>query len=87
MKWTIKQIQLLKKKDCGKGNDDEVSQKMAELNAHLDNYEKSFLRHNTRHEWLEVERIADEISGMIEFHPADEPTKRCQAPSSSFRLG
>ena len=62
MKWTTEQIQELKKKAYGNFLDGDISQKVNELNFHLDNYERSFLSPNNRHHRAEVGRLADEIS-------------------------
>lgn len=65
MKWTKEQIQILKRKAYGNFSEESLLGKVAELNDHLDRYEKSFLGLYTKHEWAEVERLADEIHAMM----------------------
>jgi hypothetical protein len=67
MKWTPQQIQALRKKVYGNFGDEELLKKVSELNLHLENYDKSFLSLNTKHEWAEVERIADQLNEMIQI--------------------
>lgn len=65
MKWTIEQIQTLSKRIYGNSSDEAILNKLAELHVHLKSYDESFLLMNNKHEWAEVERIADEINAML----------------------
>lgn len=65
MKWTIEQIHQLSKKVYGNHNEEELLKKTAEMNAHLKNYEESFLGLHNKHEWAEVERLAADINRML----------------------
>ena len=64
MKWTIDRVQHLAKMVYGNFVEENILQKVAELHDHLDKWDKSFLHLNTRHEWAEVERLANEIDEM-----------------------
>jgi hypothetical protein len=77
MKWTPEQIQTLSKRIYGNSSDETILNKLSELHVHLKNYDESFLQRNTKHEWAEVERIADEINAMLlELHNKALPPVR-----------
>jgi len=65
MRWTIEQIHQLAKKVCGNQKDEQLLKKAEEMNSHLKNYEESFLGLHNKHEWAEVERLADDINRMM----------------------
>lgn len=66
MHWKLEEIQGLSKNVFGNSSDEEVLTKVAELQNQLRKYEHSFLGLHTKHEWAEVERLADEINQMLE---------------------
>lgn len=72
MKWTREEVQLLTKRIYGNFSDERILQKVREMNAHLEKWDKSFLHRNARHAWAEVERLAGEINKLVE----EERTKR-----------
>jgi hypothetical protein len=65
MKWNPQEIRDLCKKVSGNCSDEIILAKLAELQAHLKQYEGSFLGLHTKHEWAEVQRLADEVSAML----------------------
>jgi len=65
MKWTTEQIQQLSKKVYGNSSDEKLLQMVGELQAHLKRYEESLLAMHGRHEWEEVERLADVIAEKV----------------------
>lgn len=66
MHWKMEEIQGLSKCVFGNSSDENVLAKVAELQNQLRKYENSFLGLHTKHEWAEVERLADEINQMLE---------------------
>ena len=60
MKWTIEKLHLLAKRVYGNCSEESILRKLAEMRVHLNKYEKPFFHHD-KHEWAEVERLANEI--------------------------
>jgi hypothetical protein len=65
--WTAPQIQALKKRVFGNYLDNNILKKMEELNARLRDHERKLFSQFDKAGWLEVERIANEIAGLINF--------------------
>lgn len=68
MHWNVEDIQGLLKKVFGNSSDGKILTKLSELQTQLRKYDSSFLGLHTRHEWTEVERLANEINQMLEPH-------------------
>jgi len=70
MKWTIEQIQHLSKTVFGNFSDEAVLAMTGELHVHLKKYHESFLGLHNKHEWAEVERLAEKMNARIQNLPA-----------------
>ena len=64
MEWTIERIHRLAKMVFGNCSEESILQKLAEMHVHLNKYEKPFFHHD-KHEWAEVERLANEINELV----------------------
>ena len=64
MKWTIERVHHLAKMVYGNFVEERILKKVAEMHVHLEKWDKSFLHLDTKHEWAEVERLANEINEM-----------------------
>jgi len=62
MEWTIERIHVLSKRVYGNFTDEELLKVTAELHIHLKKYDESFLTKHSKHEWAEVERLAELIN-------------------------
>ncbi len=65
MKWTREDVQLLTKKVYGNFMDESLLGKVEEMHVHLEKWDKAFLGPRARHEWAEVERLANEINSHV----------------------
>ena len=69
MRWTIEQIKQLSKQVYGNFSDEAVLAMTGELHVHLKKYHESFLGLHNRHEWAEVERLAEQMNTRIRNLP------------------
>ena len=66
MKWSRQAVLVLKKRVFGNFQNDHLDKKLLELETHLENFDNILLSYRHKHEWCEVERLADEIDRMLE---------------------
>jgi len=69
MRWTIEQIKQLSKQVYGNFSDEAVLAMTGELHVHLKKYHESFLGLHNKHEWAEVERLAEQMHTRIRNLP------------------
>jgi len=66
MKWDRNAVLILKKRAFGNiMHDDEMEEKLTQLEAHLENFDNILLSHRSRHEWAEVERLSEAIAERL----------------------